>query len=83
MRFVARLGVEKLPPIRTSPLAPGPAAVGVLHPIVLLPEGMTDALDDRPLRDVLIHECAHLLRRDPLVGLLQRLAGVLFGRTRS
>ena len=57
---------------------PGPAAVGVLHPFVLLPEGMTEALDDRPLRDVLIHECAHLSRRDPLVGLLQRLVGALF-----
>jgi beta-lactamase regulating signal transducer with metallopeptidase domain len=72
------LGVEKLPPIRTSPLAPGPAAAGVLLPCVLLPEGLVDALDDRQLRDVLIHECAHLLRRDPLVGLLQRLVGAFF-----
>ena len=52
------LGVEKLPPIRTSPLAQGPAAVGVLHPFVLPPEGTAESLDDRPLRDVLIHECA-------------------------
>jgi beta-lactamase regulating signal transducer with metallopeptidase domain len=72
------LGVQKLSPIRTSPLAPGPAAVGVFFPCVLLPEGMLDALDDGQLRDVLIHECAHLLRRDPLVGLLQRLAGAFF-----
>jgi beta-lactamase regulating signal transducer with metallopeptidase domain len=72
------LGVEKLPPIRTLPLAPGPAAAGVLLPCVLLPEGLVDALDDRQLRDVLIHECAHLLRRDPLVGLLQRLVGAFF-----
>jgi beta-lactamase regulating signal transducer with metallopeptidase domain len=72
------LGVEELPPIRTSPLAPGPAAVGVFFPCVLLPEGMVNTLDDPQLRDVLIHECAHLLRRDPLVGLLQRLAGAFF-----
>jgi beta-lactamase regulating signal transducer with metallopeptidase domain len=72
------LGVEKLPPIRTAPLAPGPAAAGVLLPCVLLPEGLVDTLDDRQLRDVLIHECAHLLRRDPLVGLLQRLVGAFF-----
>jgi beta-lactamase regulating signal transducer with metallopeptidase domain len=72
------LGVQKLSPIRTSPLAPGPAAVGVFFPCVLLPEGMLDALDDGQLRDVLIHECAHLLRRDPLVGLLQRLAEAIF-----
>jgi beta-lactamase regulating signal transducer with metallopeptidase domain len=72
------LSVEDLPQVRTSPLAPGPAATGVFLPCVLLPEGMIDALDDWQLRDVLIHECAHLLRRDPLVGLLQRLAGAFF-----
>jgi beta-lactamase regulating signal transducer with metallopeptidase domain len=72
------LGAEVLPPIRTSPLAPGPAAAGIFLPCVLLPDGFVDALDDRQLRDVLIHECAHVLRRDPLVGLLQRLAGAFF-----
>ena len=72
------LGVDKTPPIRTSPAASGPVAVGVLFPCVLLPEGLVDALDDGQLRDVLIHENSHLLRRDPLVGLLQRLAAALF-----
>jgi beta-lactamase regulating signal transducer with metallopeptidase domain len=72
------LGFDKLPPILTSPLAPGPAAAGILLPCVLLPEGLIEKLDDRQLRDVLIHECAHLLRRDPLIGLLQRLAGAFF-----
>ena len=30
------------------------------------------------LRDVLVHECAHVVRRDTLVGLIQRAADVLF-----
>ncbi len=30
------------------------------------------------LRDVLVHESAHILRRDPLVGLLQRLVELLY-----
>jgi beta-lactamase regulating signal transducer with metallopeptidase domain len=72
------LRITTLPPIRTSPLVHGPAAGGVLWPCVLLPERLRNSLDDRQLRDVLIHECAHLLRRDPLVGLLQRLAEALF-----
>ncbi|HBI43120.1 MAG TPA: hypothetical protein DDY78_09740 [Planctomycetales bacterium] len=72
------LRITTLPPIRTSPLVHGPAAGGVLRPCVLLPERLCNSLDDRQLRDVLIHECAHLLRRDPLVGLLQRLAEALF-----
>jgi beta-lactamase regulating signal transducer with metallopeptidase domain len=72
------LRITTLPPIRTSPLVHGPAAGGVLWPCVLLPERLLLSLDDRQLRDVLIHECAHLLRRDPLVGLLQRLAEAIF-----
>jgi hypothetical protein len=72
------LRVTILPPIRTSPIVHGPAAGGVLRPCVLLPERLLDSLDDRQLRDVLIHECAHLLRRDPVVGLLQRLAEAIF-----
>ena len=33
---------------------------------------------ERSLCDVLVHECAHVLRHDSWVGLLQRLAGALF-----
>ena len=52
------LRVRNLPPILLSPLAAGPSAVGVLHPCVLLPDGLLASLDDHQLRDVLIHECA-------------------------
>ena len=34
------------------------------------------------LRDVLVHECAHLLRRDPRMGLLQRSSPHSIGRIR-
>jgi beta-lactamase regulating signal transducer with metallopeptidase domain len=72
------LGTAGLPPIVIARGAAGPLAVGVLRPRVVLPEGLTEALLPEALRDVLIHECAHLLRRDPWVGLLQRLAGAIF-----
>jgi beta-lactamase regulating signal transducer with metallopeptidase domain len=72
------LGTETLPIIEISADVTGPVAGGVFRPRVLLPEGLVGSLDSCRLRDVLIHECAHVLRRDPLIGLLQRLAEMLF-----
>jgi beta-lactamase regulating signal transducer with metallopeptidase domain len=72
------LGSAELPPLLTAPALAGPVATGALRPCVVLPEGLADALSTAALRDVLIHEFAHLLRRDPWVGLLQRLAAALY-----
>jgi uncharacterized protein (TIGR03067 family) len=72
---VRLLGFRSPPSLRGSDRLAGPIAVGVLRPAILLPEDLHDA---EALREILIHEAAHLLRRDPLVGLLQRLAGAVF-----
>jgi len=72
------LGIATLPPVVTSATFRGPVAVGLLRPRVLLPEGLAEAISSDSLRDVLVHECAHVLRFDPWVGLVQRLAGALF-----
>ncbi len=77
-RVRAALGVVKLPLLVTSPMAAGPVAVGLFRPCVVLPEGLAEAISSESLRDVLVHECAHVFRLDPWVGLLQRLAGALF-----
>lgn len=55
-----------------------PVVIGVLRPIVVFPEELTASLAPSELRDVLIHECAHVVRRDTAVGLLQRLAGIVY-----
>lgn len=73
-----RLGVDRLPPIAVSPNPASPVAVGLLRPLVILPEGLIENLAPSPLADVLIHEAAHILRHDPFVGLLQRLAEMLY-----
>jgi beta-lactamase regulating signal transducer with metallopeptidase domain/protocatechuate 3,4-dioxygenase beta subunit len=72
------LGVAKLPPIVLSPGVVGAFAAGLLRPRVVLPEGWPDTLKDQEFRDVLVHECAHIVRRDPWIGLLERLAGALY-----
>ncbi len=67
----ASLGVKRLPPIMVSPLMGSPVSVGILRPIVILPNRLR--LRGRQLQDVLIHECAHVAHRDHLIGLVQRL----------
>jgi protein involved in polysaccharide export with SLBB domain/beta-lactamase regulating signal transducer with metallopeptidase domain len=56
----------------------GPITIGVFRPLVILPERLLKTLEPGGLRDVLIHEFAHALRHDPLVGCLQRLAAILY-----
>ncbi len=55
----------------------GPSAVGIRRPCILLPRGLAAALDAESLRHVLLHEEAHLRRRDPLVLLLAELCHAL------
>jgi len=66
------------PPVFTSPHVASPIAVGLLHPAVILPEGLAQTLSPPQLRHVLLHECAHVAFRHGLGGLLERIAGVLF-----
>jgi len=44
----------------------------------LLPEGFAEEMRAAQLRDVLVHECAHVAQRHHAAGLLQRLAVILF-----
>ncbi len=72
------LDLARLPAVYASPAVPGPVAIGVFRARVVLPEKLARTLSTRQLRDVLVHEFAHIARRDPLIAVLQRLAGVLY-----
>ena len=77
-RVVAVWG-RNVPDIFTSELVGVPVALGCWRPGVLLPSSLLARFDDQRLFQVLVHECAHALRRDPLVGFYQRiLASVLW-----
>ena len=57
------LGLARLPAVYTSPLVSGPVAIGIFRPRVVLPERLASALSPRQLRDVLVHEFAHIQSR--------------------
>lgn len=72
------LGIDSLPRIASSTSISGPMVAGIIQPVILLPTKLINALSENELRDVLLHETAHVLRRDQIITLLQRMMGVLF-----
>jgi beta-lactamase regulating signal transducer with metallopeptidase domain len=59
---LARAHGRTVPPIRQSSRISGPAVVGALRPVILIPHGMATHGED--LRAALLHEMAHVLRHD-------------------
>jgi len=52
-----------------------PMAVGFLHPAVILPESLPAELAQPEMEHVLLHEVAHIARKDDWTNLLARLLG--------
>ncbi len=69
---------RKVARLRTTQATTSPAVVGVLRPVVFLPEGATDSLTDAEVEGVLSHELAHVLRFDNLTAVLQTIACAFF-----
>lgn len=57
--------------IRRAGVCEAPAVVRVIRPVVVLRDGGCDMLDDAELESLLRHECAHVARRDNLIGLAE------------
>jgi beta-lactamase regulating signal transducer with metallopeptidase domain len=72
------LGVRQRPALAVSQRTPLPMLFGLWRPVIVLPSELATSAPTGRLRDVLVHECAHLVRRDPWVNLAQRVATVMF-----
>ncbi len=76
-RLAARMGVKRRVLLLESCLAEVPAAAGYLRPAILLPIGLLAGLPAEQVEFLLIHELAHIARRDYLVNLLQSVVEAL------
>jgi bla regulator protein blaR1 len=65
-------------PVRSSPSQFEPAVVGILQPVLLLPEGMERHLAPEELEAVLAHERCHVAWRDNLAASLHMLVEAIF-----
>lgn len=72
-------GVKRSARLLTTKEVTSPVAAGFLHPVIILPEAMLASLTPEELDHVLLHELAHIVRRDDWTNLAARLAGVFLG----
>lgn len=72
------LGVTSLPPILLSEQITTPVVAALPRPTILLPASLPESISRNGLHDVLVHECAHVVRCDHWVGVLQRLVEIVY-----
>ena len=73
-----RLNIKKTVKINESALAKVPMVIGLIKPVILLPVSAFTGLSPKQLESIIVHELAHIIRRDYLVNLLQSLVEILF-----
>ncbi|MEM8615760.1 MAG: M56 family metallopeptidase, partial [Pseudomonadota bacterium] len=59
-----RIGLKRLPEVRSSLLCAGPLVTGLKNPVVLLPMWFEEDYTREEQRDAIVHELMHLKRRD-------------------
>ncbi len=64
--------------VRVSPGLLEPGVVGLLRPILLLPEGIMERLTPSELKAVLAHELCHVRRRDNLFAAIHMIVETVF-----
>lgn len=74
----AKMGITVAIKIMESGIAKVPMVIGHLKPFILIPLGMLSNLPEAELEAILIHELAHIRRKDYLVNILQSLVEVVF-----
>jgi beta-lactamase regulating signal transducer with metallopeptidase domain len=74
------VGLRKTVDVRLSdsPSILGPAVIGLLRPVVVLPGRMCTEWTTQELEPVLLHELAHIRRRDNFVNFVQIIVQVVY-----
>lgn len=76
-RLAIQIGVCNFPMVKVSGEVHTPSSSGVFRPWIVLPTALLDGQDpEKSLEQILLHELAHIKRRDPLVASLQALVSI-------
>lgn len=73
----ASLGLQHTVNLLESGIAQVPVVIGYLKPLILIPVGLITALNQAQVEAILLHELAHIRRKDGLVNLIQILMETL------
>ena len=74
LRYVGKSDLISSLQIAEVPNLSVPAAAGIGSPVILLPEGLKNQLSAEHLDQILLHEYAHLHRKDDWTNLMQCIA---------
>ena len=83
VRAVARAATplrmaEGIPVLSSPERGFEPGVFGLLQPVILVPEGITERLSPKQWDAILAHECCHARRRDNLASAVQMLVEAVF-----
>jgi beta-lactamase regulating signal transducer with metallopeptidase domain/biopolymer transport protein ExbD len=70
--------LRRAPEILQTDAVDVPLTLGLLRPAIVLPVDLVETSSEARLRAMLLHESAHVARRDLWAGALQRLVGSLY-----
>ena len=72
------LAIAATLPVLTSSVPVEPGLIGIVRPVLILPDGIQARLDARELDAILAHELCHFRRRDNLTAAIHMLVESLF-----
>jgi beta-lactamase regulating signal transducer with metallopeptidase domain len=79
LRMLAdRIGLHEPVRLAESAMARVPMTIGYLKPVILLPLGTLSGVPPQQIDAILLHELAHILRKDYLLNILQSVTESLF-----
>jgi len=78
LQLAAQLRIKQTIRLLESGIAKVPMVIGHLKPVILIPIGLINSLNTDEVEAILIHELAHIRRRDYLVNLLQSFMEIIF-----
>ncbi len=73
-----RVGLRRAPIVRVQADAPGAALIGVWRPAVVIPAQLLESASVEQVRHVLMHELAHVRRRDAIWSMVCTVVQVVY-----
>ncbi len=78
LQLAEQLRIKQTIRLMESGIAKVPMVIGHLKPVILIPIGLINSLPADAVEAILVHELAHIRRRDYLVNLLQSFMEIVF-----
>jgi len=78
LRASTPIDIQAAAAVRSSPGLLEPGVVGLLHPVLLLPQGISNRLSPSQLEAVIAHELTHIRRRDNLTAAIHMVVEAVF-----